>query len=95
MTDGTPPLFTPFDLRGTRFPNRVVISPMCQYSAHDGLATDWHFAHLSSFALGGAGCVFFEAAAVVRPGTATAPSTRPTPRAARCPGRSWRRAPCR
>jgi 2,4-dienoyl-CoA reductase-like NADH-dependent reductase (Old Yellow Enzyme family) len=71
MTDGRPPLFTPFELRGQRFPNRVVISPMCQYSAHDGLATDWHFAHLSSFALGGAGCVFFEAAAVLRDGRIT------------------------
>ncbi len=71
MSDGPPPLFTPFVLRGVTFPNRVVISPMCQYSAHDGLATDWHFAHLSSFALGGAGCVFFEAAAVLRDGRIT------------------------
>jgi len=43
--------------------NRVVISPMCQYSAKDGLASDWHFAHLAKFAIGGAGLVFAEAAA--------------------------------
>lgn len=57
-------LFSPFDIRGTRFQNRIVISPMCTYSADDGLASDWHLVHLGKFALGGAGTVFAEAAAV-------------------------------
>jgi 2,4-dienoyl-CoA reductase-like NADH-dependent reductase (Old Yellow Enzyme family) len=51
--------------------NRVVISPMCQYSAKDGLANDWHFAHLAKFAIGGAGLVFAEAAAVEADGRIT------------------------
>jgi len=62
--DTMPLLFTPPDLRGLRPRNRVVISPMCQYSATDGVANDWHFAHLAKFAIGGAGIVFTEAAAV-------------------------------
>ncbi len=57
-------LFRPLTLRGVTLRNRVVISPMCQYAAEEGLANDWHFAHLSQFALGGAGLVFTEAAAV-------------------------------
>lgn len=60
----SPFLFTPISLRGVTLKNRVVISPMCQYSAREGLANDWHFAHLAKFALGGAGLVFTEAAAV-------------------------------
>lgn len=63
MTDA-PLLFSPLDLRSVRLPNRIVISPMCQYSAEDGMANDWHFAHLAKFAMGGAGLVFTEAAAV-------------------------------
>ncbi len=57
-------LFTPIPLRTVRPRNRVVISPMCQYSAVDGLANDWHFAHLAQFATGGAGIVFPGAVAV-------------------------------
>lgn len=57
-------LFSPLRLRGLVLPNRVVISPMCTYSATDGMANDWHFAHLAKFALGGAGTVFVEATAV-------------------------------
>ena len=57
-------LFSPLTLRGTRFHNRIVISPMCTYSATDGLASDWHLVHLGQFALGGAATVFTEAAAV-------------------------------
>jgi 2,4-dienoyl-CoA reductase-like NADH-dependent reductase (Old Yellow Enzyme family) len=57
-------LFTPLRLREVELPNRIVISPMCTYSASDGLANDWHFAHLAKFALGGAGTVFVEATAV-------------------------------
>jgi 2,4-dienoyl-CoA reductase-like NADH-dependent reductase (Old Yellow Enzyme family) len=67
----TPLLFQPLRLRGVELPNRVVISPMCQYSATDGMANDWHFAHLARFALGGAGMVFTEATAVQREGRIT------------------------
>ncbi len=67
----TPLLFTPFDLRGIKLKNRVVISPMCQYCAVDGLADDWHFVHLARFALGGAALVFTEAAAIERDGRIT------------------------
>jgi 2,4-dienoyl-CoA reductase-like NADH-dependent reductase (Old Yellow Enzyme family) len=66
-----PLLFTPISLRGVALKNRVVISPMCQYSATDGLANDWHFAHLAKFAIGGAGLVFAEAAAVEANGRIT------------------------
>lgn len=64
-------LFSPLQLRGVRLPNRVVISPMCTYSAEDGLANDWHLAHLGKFALGGAGTVFVEATAVEERGRIT------------------------
>jgi 2,4-dienoyl-CoA reductase-like NADH-dependent reductase (Old Yellow Enzyme family) len=57
-------LFTPIDLRSVRARNRVVISPMCTYSAADGMASDWHLAHLHKFAVGGAGIVFVEATGV-------------------------------
>jgi 2,4-dienoyl-CoA reductase-like NADH-dependent reductase (Old Yellow Enzyme family) len=57
-------LFEPLALRGVTFRNRVVISPMCQYSSRDGFAEDWHLVHLGSRAVGGAGLVFTEAAAV-------------------------------
>ena len=53
-------LFESLTLKSVTTRNRVVISPMCQYSAKEGLANDWHFAHLSTFALGGAGIVFTE-----------------------------------
>lgn len=70
MTD-LPLLFTPLDIRSVQLPNRIVISPMCQYSATDGLANDWHFAHLAQFAVGRAGCIFFEASAVTAQGRIT------------------------
>ncbi len=59
-------LFSPLELRETTVPNRVMVSPMCQYSceARDGLATDWHRTHLGSRAVGGAGLVMTEATAV-------------------------------
>jgi 2,4-dienoyl-CoA reductase-like NADH-dependent reductase (Old Yellow Enzyme family) len=57
-------LFTPIELRGVRLKNRVVISPMCQYSAQDGFADDWHLVHLGRFATGGAGLIFTEASAI-------------------------------
>jgi len=59
-TPAPPPLFTPFRLRDLVLPNRVVVSPMCQYSAEDGTPNDWHLVHLGSRAMGGAGLVFAE-----------------------------------
>lgn len=67
----TPLLFQPLDLRGLRTRNRVVISPMCQYSAHEGHMDDWHVVHLGRFAIGGAGIVFTEATAVQKSGRIT------------------------
>jgi 2,4-dienoyl-CoA reductase-like NADH-dependent reductase (Old Yellow Enzyme family) len=64
-------LFTPYTLRGTTFRNRIFVSPMCQYSAVDGLANDWHLVHLGSRAVGGAGLVLAEAAAVSAAGRIT------------------------
>jgi len=55
-----PPMFTPFRLRDLVLENRVVVSPMCQYSAVDGMPDDWHLVHLGSRAMGGAGLVFAE-----------------------------------
>ncbi len=55
-----PPMFQPFRLRGMTLANRVVVSPMCQYSAVDGMPNDWHLVHLGSRAIGGAGLVFTE-----------------------------------
>lgn len=55
-----PPMFTPYTLRGTTLPNRVVVSPMAMYSAVDGLINDFHIVHLGARALGGAGLVFGE-----------------------------------
>ncbi|HWQ38682.1 MAG TPA: NADH:flavin oxidoreductase/NADH oxidase [Burkholderiales bacterium] len=66
-----PLLFAPLQLRGVTLKNRIVISPMCQYSAKNGLANDWHLVHLGKFALGGAGLVFTEATAVEARGRIT------------------------
>lgn len=57
-------LFDPLTLRGLTVRNRIAMSAMCQYMSHDGFATDWHLVHLGSRAVGGAGIVFTEAAAV-------------------------------
>ena len=57
-------LFSPLTLRSVTLRNRIAVSPMCQYSADDGFAGDWHFVHLGSRAVGGAGLVLTEAAAV-------------------------------
>lgn len=59
-----PHLFRPLELRSVTLENRIAVSPMCQYSAQDGLANDWHFANLAKLATGGAGLVFTEATAV-------------------------------
>ena len=55
-----PPMFTPFRLRDLVLANRVVVSPMCQYSSEDGMPDDWHLVHLGSRAIGGAGLVYVE-----------------------------------
>jgi anthraniloyl-CoA monooxygenase len=63
-----PPMFTPFRLRELVLDNRVVVSPMCQYSAEDGTPNDWHLVHLGSRAVGGAGLVIAEMTDVSREG---------------------------
>jgi 2,4-dienoyl-CoA reductase-like NADH-dependent reductase (Old Yellow Enzyme family) len=67
-----PALFEPLTLRGLTLKNRIVVSPMCQYSAEDGFANDWHFVHLGSRAVGGASLIIIEA-------TAVSPEARITP----------------
>jgi len=67
----TPLLFQPLQLRGIETRNRVVISPMCQYTAHDGHLEDWHLVNLGRFAMGGAGIIFTEATAVQKSGRIT------------------------
>lgn len=57
-------LFTPFTFRDLTLKNRLVVAPMCQYTARHGFANDWHFAHLARFGIGGFGLVFVEATAV-------------------------------
>ena len=65
-------LLEPYTLRQLTLPNRIAVSPMCQYSAVDGLANDWHLVHLGSRAVGGAGLVITEAVAVTADGRITA-----------------------
>src|ERR1700712_198359 len=57
-------LFSPLTQRSLTLPNRIAVSPMCQSSSTDGFADDWHLVHLGSRAVGGAGVVFTEAAAI-------------------------------
>lgn len=64
-------LFEPIRLRELTLKNRIVISPMCQYSAENGVTSDYHLVHYGRFALGGAGLVFLEASAVVPEGRIT------------------------
>ncbi len=67
----TPKLFEPISFRGVTARNRIVLSPMCQYSATDGLGDDWHVQHIGAHAFGGAGIVFTEATHVSAPGRIT------------------------
>ena len=78
-----PPMFTPFTVRGVTLKNRVVVSPMAQYSCADGLPGDFHLVHIGARALGGAGLVFAEM-------TCVSPDARITPG---CPG-LWNEAQC-
>jgi 2,4-dienoyl-CoA reductase-like NADH-dependent reductase (Old Yellow Enzyme family) len=66
-----PKIFTPLQLGGVTLPNRLVISPMCQYSAADGCMTDWHMVHLGHLAYSGAGLMVIEATGVTREGRIT------------------------
>jgi 2,4-dienoyl-CoA reductase-like NADH-dependent reductase (Old Yellow Enzyme family) len=68
MTMPGPKLFEPFALGGTTLANRIVIAPMCQYSAVDGCMTDWHLIHLGQLALSGAALLTIEATAVLPEG---------------------------
>ena len=67
-----PLLFQPITFRSVTARNRIVVSPMCQYSAVDGLGDDWHVQHLGAKAMGGAGIVFTEATHVSARGRITA-----------------------
>jgi 2,4-dienoyl-CoA reductase-like NADH-dependent reductase (Old Yellow Enzyme family) len=67
----TSKLFTPFELGPVRLPNRIVVAPMCQYSADDGSANDWHLQHWMQLGYSGAGLVMVEATAVERHGRIT------------------------
>ncbi|MFE0104699.1 bifunctional salicylyl-CoA 5-hydroxylase/oxidoreductase [Streptomyces sp. NPDC059009] len=69
--EGTPPMFTPFRLRGLTLQNRVVVSPMDMYSAEDGVPGDFHLVHLGARALGGAGLVMTEMVCVTEDGRIT------------------------
>ena len=67
-----PLLFEPITFRAVTLRNRIVVSPMAMYSAHDGFADDFHLVHLGRFAIGGAGLVFTESTAVTEQGRITA-----------------------
>src|SRR5574338_492321 len=64
-------LFTPTELGGITLPNRIVVSPMCQYNADDGCMNDWHLIHLGQLAYSGAGLLVVEATHVTREGRIT------------------------
>ena len=65
-------LFEPLQISALRLANRIIVAPMCQYSAHEGSATDWHLIHLGHLALSGAGLLIIEATAVSPEGRITA-----------------------
>jgi len=64
-------LFSPIELRGLKLPNRIMVAPMCQYSAEDGAATDWHFTHINTLSLSGAAMFCIEATGVEPAGRIT------------------------
>jgi 2,4-dienoyl-CoA reductase-like NADH-dependent reductase (Old Yellow Enzyme family) len=66
-------LFQPWRLGSLALPNHIVIAPMCQYSAEEGAATDWHMIHLGQLALSGAGLMMTEATAVSAEGRISPP----------------------
>src|ERR1700744_1508610 len=67
-----PHLFSPLTIKSIVFKNRIVVSPMCEYSSEDGFANNWHLVHLGSRAVGGAGLIITEATAVSPEGRITA-----------------------
>lgn len=67
----TPKLFTPFNIKDIELRNRIMVSPMCEYSSEDGFANNWHLIHLGKFATGGAALVVTEATAVSPEGRIT------------------------
>ncbi len=71
LNEAAPPMFTPFRLRDMTLANRIVLSPMCMYSAQDGLVNDFHLVHLGARALGGAGLILTEMTAVSPEGRIT------------------------
>lgn len=83
---GTPPMFTPFTLRGLTLRNRVVVAPMDMYSARDGVPGDFHLVHLGERALGGAGLVMTEMVCVSAEGRITPAARVCGPRGRRPPG---------
>lgn len=62
------PLFEPIRIAGCKLANRIVVAPMCQYSARDGAATDWHLMHLGGLSNSGAGLLVLDASAVEQRG---------------------------
>jgi 2,4-dienoyl-CoA reductase-like NADH-dependent reductase (Old Yellow Enzyme family) len=68
---GTPALFEPLRLGGITLANRIAVSPMCQYSAENGAANDWHLQHVGSLSLSGTGLVIVEQTAVEAAGRIT------------------------
>src|SRR3984957_15277640 len=70
-TASSPHLFQPLTIKSVTLRNRIGVSPMCEYSSEDGVATDWHLVHLGSRAVGGAGLVMAEATAVSAEGRIT------------------------
>src|ERR1700723_2114931 len=64
-------LFSPIELRGLKLANRIMVAPMCQYSAENGEATDWHFTHINTLALSGAAMFCIEATHVEATGRIT------------------------
>ena len=87
----TPLLFQPITFRSVTARNRIAVSPMCQYSATDGLGDDWHVQHLGARAVGGAGIVFTEATHVSAVGRITPWLPRAMER--RSTRRCWRGSP--
>ncbi|KAG8917881.1 hypothetical protein FRC02_002799, partial [Tulasnella sp. 418] len=69
--NSVPKLFTPLKIRNVEFKNRIFVAPMCQYSAQNGVLTDWHLVHLGSFATRGVGAIVVEATSVVPEGRLT------------------------
>ena len=57
-------LFEPIEINGLHLSNRIVVAPMCQYSASNGTMGDWHLAHLGQFSMSGPGLILIEATAV-------------------------------